>query len=446
MTQFPCPLFGWKARPHSVGVKSITGLSDLIGRDYALLRGELCMLKYYAQLERYEGNKALFDMIKMSMVSTIADEPLHIHAEGLRGTGKTTIMRKTQDILPTIVRVKGCIYNCDPAKPHCPVHRGMAAQEIADIGIEAIPMPFVEISHSAKVGTVAGSIDLAKLTDPRKPEAGLLPGLIPQAHRGILFVDEINRLADTAPEITDILLDLMGTKPGVVQIEEAGLPVVSVKVNVSVWAASNPDEDPGPLEEIRRQLSDRFDMVCYMGRPTSIDVLAKMLKENFHTTKLEPEREQMNLAAIMKKHEEYTQRLLRWAEVYRESDLPDFVRNYIARLYVKHNLESIRAIEAMQQGAVLYSIINERDQASINDVARILPLILKHRMDADSLIRVINDDSKGGSMFSSGGKKSADKAESAEDPEYFKKEGRPLKDLKRKDLISTEKSIDFNRE
>jgi len=404
------------------------------------------MLQYYAQLERYEGNQALFDMTKMSIVSTIADEPLHIHAEGLRGTGKTTIMRKAKDILPNIVRIKGCLYNCDPSKPHCPHHKGKSAQEIADIGVEAIPMPFIEISHSAKVGTVAGSIDLARLTDPTKPEAALLPGLIPQAHRGILFIDEINRLADTAPEITDIMLDLMGTKPGTVQIEEAGLPVVSIRVNVSVWAASNPDEDPGPLEEIRRQLSDRFDMVCYMGRPTSIDVLAKMLKENFHTTKLNPDRDAMDIETILKKHEEYTRTLVQWAEIYRDTDLPDFVRNYIARLYVKHNLESIRAIEAMQQGAVLYAIINERNQATNNDVTRMLPLILKHRVDSDTLIRVINDtEGKGPSMFSSGGKKASSKTEE-EDADYFKKEGRPLKDLKRKDLINTEKSIDFNRD
>lgn len=67
-------------------------------------------------------------------------------------------------------------------------------------------------------------------------------------------------------------------------------------------------------------------------------------------------------------------------------------------------------------------------------------------MDADSLIRVINDDSKGGSMFSTGGKKAGGKDETAEDAEFFKKEARPLKDLKRKDLINTEKSIDFNRD
>jgi magnesium chelatase subunit I len=149
----------------------------------------------------------------------------------------------------------------------------------------------------------------------------------------------------------------------------------------------------------------------------------------------------------MKKHQEYTQTLLRWAEIYKESDPPDFVRNYIARIYVKHNLESIRAIEAMQQGAVLYAIINDRDQASINDVTRMLPLILKHRLDSDTLIRVINDtEGKGGNIFSSGSKKAPNKSAPEEDPDYFKKEGRPLKDLKRNELINTEKTIDFNRD
>jgi len=363
----------------------------------------------FAQLERYEGNEALFDLITMSMVSTIAGEPLHIHAEGLRGTGKTTIMRRAQDILPNIKRIQGCIYNCDPAEPHCPQHRNLSVQEIDAIGIEEIPMPFVEISHSAKVGTVAGSIDLAKLTDGNNPEAHLLPGLIPQAHRGILFIDEINRLADTAPEITDILLDLMGTKPGNVQIEEAGLPVVNVKVSVSVWAASNPDEDPGPLEEIRRQLSDRFDMVCYMGRPNSIDVLTKILKDNYHNHKNKKEPVHANVMDFDQQHEIYKEIMLNWAERYRGSDVQDFVRNYIARLYIKHNLESIRAIEAMQQGAVLYSITKERDHATINDVTHLLPVILKHRLDSDSLFRVINDTEAkgvGDSKVNLGGRKS----------------------------------------
>ena len=89
-------------------------------------------------------------------------------------------MRAARGILPNITRVKGCIYNCDPEQPHCPQHKNMTAEELAALGTEEIPMPFLEISHSAKVGTVAGSIDLSRLTDKDEPEARLLPGLIPK--------------------------------------------------------------------------------------------------------------------------------------------------------------------------------------------------------------------------------------------------------------------------
>ncbi|HWQ74315.1 MAG TPA: magnesium chelatase [Syntrophomonas sp.] len=396
----------------------------------------------FSKLERYEGNETLFDLVTMSIVSSLVGEPLHIHAEGLRGTGKTTIMRAARGIVPYITRIKDCVYNCDPDRPHCPHHRHLSREEIAAIGVEEIPMPFLEISHSAKIGTIAGSIDLARLTDPAHPEAQLLPGIIPQAHRGIIFIDEINRLADTSPEITDILLDVMGNKPGHLQIEEAGLPVVDVEVSVSVWAASNPDEDPGPLEEIRRQLSDRFDMVCYMGRPTSVDVLSQMLKENSHSQKIKKEKEEARVGSV-DRDEAVRKNIVKWAQQYEEADLPDFLRNYIARLYVKHNLESIRAIEAMQQGAVLYSTIKNREQPMISDVTHMIPQVLKHRVDGDTLIKMINDvDARGtrdGILNFKNKKNSPDKKK--EDTEYFTTPGRPLKDLKRDELINTEKTL-----
>lgn len=393
----------------------------------------------FHKLERYEGNESLFELVLMSIVSTLVGEPLHVHAEGLRGTGKTTIMRSARGILPTITRVKGCIYNCDPQEPHCPHHKGLTAEQLAELGTEEIRLPFLEISHSAKVGTVAGSIDLARLTDTSAPEARLLPGLIPQAHRGVIFIDEINRLADTSPEITDILLDVMGNKPGHIQIEEAGLPVVEIPVNVSVWAASNPDEDPGPLEEIRRQLSDRFDMVCYMGRPDSVDILAQMLRENSHIYKGK------HLHAKDyddQENETYRHNIIKWARLYDKADLPDFLRNFIARLYIKHNLESIRAIEAMQQGAVLHSIIRGHDKVLINDVTDMIPLVLKHRVDGDTLVRMINDvDSKTAKdgILTFKGRKNKSKKES--EPDYFQHNARPLKDMSRGELVNTEKTL-----
>lgn len=402
------------------------------------------MIPFY-KLERYEGNTALFELVMMSIVSTYVGEPLHVHAEGLRGTGKTTIMRAARGILPNIKRIKGCIYNCDPADPHCPQHKGLTAEEINQIGIEEIQMPFLEISHSAKVGTVAGSIDLAKLTDPTHPEARLLPGLIPQAHRGIIFIDEINRLADTSPEITDILLDVMGNKPGHLQIEEAGLPTVEIPVNVSIWAASNPDEDPGPLEEIRRQLSDRFDMVCYMGRPDSVDILSHMLEENSHSNKIRNHRNNLINEYDDTGNDNYRRDIIRWSESYDKMEMPDFLRNFIARLYIKHNLESIRAIEAMQQGAVLHSVVKGHDKVSINDVTQMIPLVLKHRVDGDTLVHMINDVSVKGpkdGILNFKGRKNSKKAK--DDSEYFQQNARPLKDMSRGELVNTEKSLTPN--
>ncbi|HEX3010724.1 MAG TPA: magnesium chelatase [Syntrophomonadaceae bacterium] len=395
----------------------------------------------FCKLERYEGNEPLFELVTMSIVSSYVGEPMHIHAEGLRGTGKTTIMRAAKSILPYITRIKGCIYNCDPAAPHCPQHRNLSSQEIRDIGTEEIPMPFLEISHSAKVGTIAGSIDLAKLTDATHPEASLLPGIIPQAHRGIIFIDEINRLADTSPELTDILLDVMGNKPGHIQIEEAGLPVVDLPVSVSIWAASNPDEEPGPLEEIRRQLSDRFDMVCYMGRPDSVDVLSDILKDNSYHYKTHVRKETYDTAEEMAQNGNYQKEILKWAARYQSSDLPDFLRNFIARLYVKHNLESIRAIEAMQQGAVLYSILKSHDKVLINDVTHMIPMVLKHRVDGDTLIKMVNDvdarSAKDGILSFKNRKNKKDN----DDIDYFQNSARPLRDMSRGELVNTEKTL-----
>ncbi len=375
----------------------------------------------FASLERYEGNKSLFQSVLMSVISSYAGEPLHLHAEGLRGTGKTTIMRAAREVLPKITRIKGCLYNCDPAHPHCPEHAHLRPEEITALGREEIPMPFVEISHSAKVGTVAGSIDLARLTDIANPAAQLLPGLIPQAHRGIIFIDEINRLADTSPEITDILLDVMGNKPGHLQIEEAGLPAVDLPVQVSVWAASNPDEDPGPLEEIRRQLSDRFDLLCYMGRPDSVDIVARILAENSHgyrvgnAGKLHPATSQSG---------EESDKIIKLANQYQHIYMPDFLRSYIARLYIKHNLESIRAIEAIQQGALLHAVIQGRDKVLISDVKRVIPLALKHRVDSDTLLQVINDlDGKGESILSF--KVRQNNKEQEHDKDYFSYDAQP---------------------
>lgn len=342
-------------------------------------------VKRYTQLTRHEGNAELFDMVEMAILASIWGKTIHFHAEGMRGTGKTTIMRAAKGILPSIDRIKGCLYNCDPKNPHCPNHRHLSSEEIMALGAETVPMPFLEISHSAKLGTVVGSVDLSKITKTDNPEASILPGIIPQAHRGIIFIDEINRLADTAPEITDVLLDLMGTKPGRVQIEDTGMPRVEIPVSVSVWAASNPDEDPGPLQEVRRQLSDRFDFVLDMKRTKDVNEVIAMLEQAENWQKEKTTYLDTNLSVRKNKSQEIQE----IAIAYADNQIPQYLRSFIASIYVKHQLESLRAIEAMQYGTFLNSALRKSNQILIGDLYKIIPLALRHRVDELTIQKIL---------------------------------------------------------
>jgi len=333
-------------------------------------------MKNYSQLIKHKGNSPLFDILELSILGTLKGCPVHIHAEGLRGTGKTTIIRAYKEIMPKITRIKGCLYNCDPENPICPEHRNLSYQEIKEIGTELINMPFLEISPSAKKGTVVGSIDLQKLTSNEKPEVALKLGTIPMANRGVIFVDEINRIADISPEIVDILLDVMGTKPGRIQIEETGLPNVELPIQVSVWAASNPDEEPGPLEDIRRQLSDRFDFTVYVERPTEPSIIQSILNNNS-----QPDDESL---AIKKR--EHIQESCAYIDTY----VPDEkIQNLLASLYIDFNIESLRGVEAILLGLKLRCALQKR-MPNINDVLFLTKWAMKHRTDNKNLMEILN--------------------------------------------------------
>ncbi|HHY04233.1 MAG TPA: magnesium chelatase [Thermoanaerobacterales bacterium] len=328
-------------------------------------------MKKYNQLIKHSGNAALFDFIELSILGTLVAQPLHLHAEGLRGTGKTTIIRASREILPKIKRIKGCDYNCDPNNPHCPEHKNLTKQEILEIGIEQIDMPFLEISPSAKKGTVVGSIDLKKLTSKRNPEAAILLGTIPKAHRGIIFIDEINRVADMSPEIADVLLDVMGTKPGKIQIEEVGFSPIIIPAQVSIWAASNPDEDPGPLAEIRRQLSDRFDFTVNVERPTDPNIVEMILKKQINP---------FFDGLETKKRCLFTQ----VANEINNFTPSDKIKSLLASIYVDFGLESIRGVEAILQGVKFKSAMTNRT-SNINDLIFITAHALRHRTDKKNL-------------------------------------------------------------
>lgn len=330
------------------------------------------------ELVRHDGNEGLAAALELSILACWRGYPLHVHTEGLRGTGKTTMIRGAAALLGRLTRITGCPYNCDPAHPHCPRHRGLSPEAIAALSTEEVPIPFLEISASAKLGTVVGSIDLARLTAASHAEAALLPGTLARAHRGVVFVDEINRLADVAPELADALLDVMGTKPGRLQIEEAGLNPVSMPCQVTVWAASNPDEEPGPLSDVRRQLADRFDFGVAMRRPTDPEDVRAILRQDLLT------RNGSTGVALERGP------ILDGAQKRPMPALDAELLDRLVAVYCDFQLESLRAVQAWQAGSLLMALRAGRDRVTLEDVRRTAPLVLHHRLESDDLARVLS--------------------------------------------------------
>ncbi len=161
---------------------------------------------------------------------------------GEKGTAKSTAVRGLARLLPQIRVVDGCPFNCDPAAPDtdCP-----AGPHPAGASRRRRPVPLVELPVGASTDRVAGSLDLERaLTEGRR---GFEPGLLAAAHRGILYVDEVNLLGD---HLVDLLLDAAAL--GVNYVEREGVSVRHAARFLLV-GTMNPEEG-----ELRPQLLDRF--------------------------------------------------------------------------------------------------------------------------------------------------------------------------------------------
>ncbi|MDD4568822.1 MAG: magnesium chelatase, partial [Tepidanaerobacteraceae bacterium] len=167
-----------------------------------------------------------------------------------------------------------------------------------------------------------------------------------------------------------------GTKPGRIQIEEAGLPVTEIPVQVSIWSASNPDEDPGPLGDIRRQLSDRFDFTVNVERPTDAWVINQILDG----------------AISNNVNNKVSKRVKEFIEAEKAMDRfepSQEIRQLLASLYVDYCIESLRSIEAALLGIKIRGALLKRNP-SIDDVIFITRYTLRHRMaikDVNSILK-----------------------------------------------------------
>ena len=178
---------------------------------------------------------------------------------GDRGSGKSTAARALAALLPPISAIENCPYGCSREEAE-------RYPEVCGSGpVRKRAVPFVDLPLGATEDRVIGSLDLEKAL--RSGEKGFEPGLLAKAHRGFLYIDEINLLED---HLVDLLLDVAASGENVVERE--GLSVRHPARFVLI-GSGNPEEG-----ELRPQLLDRFGLSVEVRTPSEIDTRIEIMR------------------------------------------------------------------------------------------------------------------------------------------------------------------------
>lgn len=194
---------------------------------------------------------------------------------GDRGTGKTTAIRALAALLPKMRVINNCPYNCDPTElaSLCETCQGGKAANAAKSRL--VPVPVVDLPLGATEDRVVGALDLERaLTQGVK---AFEPGLLARAHRGFLYIDEVNLLED---HLVDVLLDAAASGENVVERE--GLSVRHPARFVLV-GSGNPEEG-----ELRPQLLDRFGLSVEVRTPLDLARAWRWCGGEMNTSVIQP--------------------------------------------------------------------------------------------------------------------------------------------------------------
>jgi magnesium chelatase subunit D len=280
---------------------------------------------------------------------------------GDKGSAKSTAARGLAGVMAPIERVVGCAYNCAPGEPSasCEVCNGAASS------VETTPVPFVNLPLGASEDRVLGSLDFERaLKDGRK---AFQPGLLASAHRGILYIDEVNLLPD---HLVDVLLDAAAM--GINRVQREGLSIQH-PARIALVGTMNQEEG-----ELRPQLLDRFGMMVEVRAPQEPRLRAEIVRRRL-AWEADPEgfgRAWSDQQAALREQVLHAQGLLPMVTV------AEGLLLLISELCCSQGVTSLRADLVMNKAARALAALHDRTNVEADDLSQAAMLVLPHRRRA----------------------------------------------------------------
>ncbi|WP_198676069.1 magnesium chelatase subunit D family protein [Kribbella monticola] len=282
---------------------------------------------------------------------------------GEKGTAKSTAVRALTEILPAIEVIPSCRFSCDPnaPSPDCPD----GPHEITgENGVERSlrPARLVELPVGATEDRVLGSLHLERALS--EGVTAYEPGLLAAAHRGLLYVDEVNLLHD---HLVDVLLDAAAM--GRATVERDGISVTHPARFVLV-GTMNPEEG-----ELRPQLLDRFgltvDVVASRDPAVRVEVMRARLSYEAGPAAY--------VAKFADAQRELAERIVKAQSLLPDVILTDSALRQIAEICASFDVDGMRADLVTARTAVAHAAWSGRTVVEVEDVRAAAKLALPHR-------------------------------------------------------------------
>ena len=282
---------------------------------------------------------------------------------GDKGTGKSTMVRALADVLPEIDVVKGCPFNCNPYNEleMCEVCRERAKR--GEVEVERRKMRVVDLPLSVSVDRLVGTIDIEKAL--KEGIKALQPGILAEANRNILYIDEVNLLDDY---IADILLDAAAMGWNVIEREGVSLKHPSRFILVG---SMNPEEG-----ELRPQILDRFGLYVQIEAVKDVEQRMEIVRrvEEFQADPIAFRRK------FEKEQRRLRERIERAREIVNRVEIDDDLLKLLVKAIVDMGIKTHRAEIVTVRTAKAIAALDGRKRVSFEDLKKAMELSLPHRL------------------------------------------------------------------